>query len=157
MSDQEDHSNGNLVRASSSDLATIASVNPLVSRGIADLAQMRESPPAENLPMADSQQNNLHPSSAKLIASVRRRAAHFGRQAKRLRQLQSHLQGGWPVSELDLSKRTRMCLDRLGISSLDDLTSRTADELLESKNFGMTCLTEVRVKLRELGLVLRGD
>ena len=34
---------------------------------------------------------------------------------------------------------------------------RTADELLESKNFGMTSLTEVRDKLRQYGLALRGD
>jgi DNA-directed RNA polymerase subunit alpha len=37
------------------------------------------------------------------------------------------------------------------------LVSRTADELLEAKNFGMTSLTEVRDKLSALGLKLRGD
>jgi DNA-directed RNA polymerase subunit alpha len=34
---------------------------------------------------------------------------------------------------------------------------RTADELLESKNFGMTSLAEVREKLQQYGLTLRGD
>ena len=38
-----------------------------------------------------------------------------------------------------------------------ELIQRTADELLESKNFGMTSLTEVREKLRQYGLSLRGD
>jgi DNA-directed RNA polymerase subunit alpha len=62
-----------------------------------------------------------------------------------------------PVSDLNLSVRARKCMNRLGINSLGELINRTADELLESKNFGMTSLTEVREKLRQLGLSLRGD
>jgi DNA-directed RNA polymerase subunit alpha len=62
-----------------------------------------------------------------------------------------------PVSDLNLSVRARKCMNRLGINTLGDLINRTADELLESKNFGMTSLTEVRDKLRQFGLVLRGD
>ena len=61
------------------------------------------------------------------------------------------------VSELNLSVRARKCMNRLGINSMGDLVQRTADELLESKNFGMTSLTEVREKLRQFGLTLRGD
>jgi DNA-directed RNA polymerase subunit alpha len=61
------------------------------------------------------------------------------------------------VSELNLSVRARKCMNRLGINSMGDLIQRTADELLESKNFGMTSLTEVREKLRQFGLTLRGD
>ncbi|MCI0638735.1 MAG: tetratricopeptide repeat protein [Gemmataceae bacterium] len=62
-----------------------------------------------------------------------------------------------PVSELNLSVRARKCMNRLGINTLGDLIQRTADELLESKNFGMTSLNEVRDKLRQNGLTLRGD
>ena len=62
-----------------------------------------------------------------------------------------------PVSDLNLSVRARKCMNRLGINTLGDLIQRTADELLESKNFGMTSLTEVREKLRQFGLTLRGD
>jgi DNA-directed RNA polymerase subunit alpha len=62
-----------------------------------------------------------------------------------------------PVAELNLSVRARKCMNRLGINTLGDLIHRTGDELLESKNFGMTSLTEVREKLRQLGLGLRGD
>ncbi|MGH7226543.1 MAG: DNA-directed RNA polymerase subunit alpha C-terminal domain-containing protein, partial [Gemmataceae bacterium] len=61
------------------------------------------------------------------------------------------------VSDLNLSVRARKCMNRLGINSLGDLVSRTADELLESKNFGMTSLSEVREKLGQYGLTLRGD
>jgi DNA-directed RNA polymerase subunit alpha len=62
-----------------------------------------------------------------------------------------------PITELNLSVRARKCMNRLGINSLGDLVNRTADELLESKNFGMTSLNEVREKLAQLGLSLRGD
>jgi len=62
-----------------------------------------------------------------------------------------------PVSELNLSVRARKCMNRLGISTMADLCARTADELLEVKNFGQTSLLEVRDKLRQLGLKLRGD
>jgi DNA-directed RNA polymerase subunit alpha len=62
-----------------------------------------------------------------------------------------------PVSDLNLSVRARKCMNRLGINTLGDLVQRTADELLESKNFGQTSLTEVREKLQQYGLGLRGD
>ncbi|MGF1578149.1 MAG: DNA-directed RNA polymerase subunit alpha C-terminal domain-containing protein [Gemmataceae bacterium] len=64
---------------------------------------------------------------------------------------------GKPVAELNLSVRARKCMNRLGIATMGDLVQRTADELLESKNFGVTSLTEVREKLRQHGLTLRGD
>lgn len=62
-----------------------------------------------------------------------------------------------PVSELNLSVRARKCMNRLAISTLGELIQRTADELLEAKNFGMTSLTEVRDKLVNYNLKLRGD
>jgi DNA-directed RNA polymerase subunit alpha len=62
-----------------------------------------------------------------------------------------------PVTDLNLSVRARKCMNRLGINTLGDLVQRNADELLESKNFGMTSLSEVRDKLAQLGLTLRGD
>jgi DNA-directed RNA polymerase subunit alpha len=62
-----------------------------------------------------------------------------------------------PVSDLNLSVRARKCMNRLGINTLGELIQRTADELLESKNFGMTSLTEVRERLAQYGLTLRGD
>jgi len=62
-----------------------------------------------------------------------------------------------PVADLNLSVRARKCMNRLGITSLGDLVQRSADELLESKNFGVTSLTEVREKLAQYGLTLRGD
>jgi DNA-directed RNA polymerase subunit alpha len=48
-------------------------------------------------------------------------------------------------------------MTRLGITSLRELTARTADELLAAKNFGVTSLNEIRQKLEEQGLRLRND
>jgi DNA-directed RNA polymerase subunit alpha len=62
-----------------------------------------------------------------------------------------------PVADLNLSVRARKCMNRLGINSLGDLVSRSADELLESKNFGQTSLQEVKDKLNQYGLRLRDD
>ncbi len=62
-----------------------------------------------------------------------------------------------PVSDLNLSVRARKCMNRLGITTLGELIQRSADELLESKNFGQTSLREVREKLAQFNLKLRGD
>ena len=62
-----------------------------------------------------------------------------------------------PVSELNLSVRARKCMNRLNVATLGDLVQRTTDELLEAKNFGITSLNEVKEKLQQLGLKLRGD
>jgi DNA-directed RNA polymerase subunit alpha len=62
-----------------------------------------------------------------------------------------------PVSDLNLSVRARKCMNRLGIQTLGDLIQRTSEELLESKNFGQTSLNEVKEKLAQYGLALRGE
>jgi DNA-directed RNA polymerase subunit alpha len=62
-----------------------------------------------------------------------------------------------PIGELNLSVRAKKCTTKLGIASIGDLVRRTAEDLLECKNFGVTSLNEVREKLSERGLKLRGD
>lgn len=64
---------------------------------------------------------------------------------------------GKPISELNLSVRSRKCMSKLTLQTIGDLVSRTGDELLECKNFGVTSLNEVREKLSEMGLKLRND
>lgn len=48
------------------------------------------------------------------------------------------------IADFELSARSRNCLDRMGISTLGDLTRISEAELLASKNFGETSLKEVR-------------
>ena len=64
---------------------------------------------------------------------------------------------GKSVSELNLSVRARKCMNRLSITTIGELVSRSQDELMEAKNFGVTSLTEVKEKLTGMGLKLRGD
>jgi len=62
-----------------------------------------------------------------------------------------------PISDLNLSVRSRKCMSRLGITTIGELLARTADELLASRNFGVTSLNEIRAKLTEVNLKLRND
>jgi DNA-directed RNA polymerase subunit alpha len=62
-----------------------------------------------------------------------------------------------PITELNLSVRARKCMIRLGITVISELIRRTGDDLLECKNFGVTSLNEVREKLAQMGLKLRGE
>ena len=57
--------------------------------------------------------------------------------------------------DLELSVRSRRCMERLGIRSVRDLINKTEIELIAAKNFGMTSLNEIKRKLKELGLDLR--
>jgi DNA-directed RNA polymerase subunit alpha len=62
-----------------------------------------------------------------------------------------------PISDLNLSVRARKCMVRLGLTTIGELIRKTGDDLLECKNFGVTSLNEVRDKLTQMGLKLRGD
>lgn len=62
-----------------------------------------------------------------------------------------------PIADLNLSVRARKCMVRLGLTTIGELCRRTGDDLLECKNFGVTSLNEVREKLTQAGLKLRGD
>jgi DNA-directed RNA polymerase subunit alpha len=61
---------------------------------------------------------------------------------------------GMSLSELNLSVRASNCLESENIMTVRDLVTRSEDQLLEVRNFGETTLSEVRHKLRDLGLHL---
>lgn len=61
------------------------------------------------------------------------------------------------ISDLALSVRARKCMSRLNITTVGELIQRTPDELLSTRNFGVTSLNEIRAKLQEAGLALRND
>lgn len=61
------------------------------------------------------------------------------------------------ITEINLSVRARKCMTKLGISTIGELLRRTGEDLMECKNFGVTSLNEVREKLSERGLRLRGE
>ncbi len=59
------------------------------------------------------------------------------------------------VNELQLSVRARKALALLNINTIGDLCAHTEAELMGVKNFGMTSLDEIKIKLTENGLSLR--
>ncbi|MEM9351666.1 MAG: DNA-directed RNA polymerase subunit alpha C-terminal domain-containing protein [Planctomycetota bacterium] len=59
-----------------------------------------------------------------------------------------------PVTDFELSVRSRNCLQKMGIMTLGDLTETSEQELLASKNFGETSLVEIREMLSSKGLEL---
>ena len=61
-----------------------------------------------------------------------------------------------PIEDLDLSERPRNCLKRAQINTVGELLTKTDDDLLNITNFGQKSLDEVKAKLDERGLALRG-
>ena len=59
------------------------------------------------------------------------------------------------IDTLDLSVRSRKCMERLGINTIGALVMKTEAELLSAKNFGQTSLNEIKMRLEERGLRLK--
>src|SRR6516164_9968762 len=59
-----------------------------------------------------------------------------------------------PVTDFELSVRSRNCLKKLNIKTLGDLTRVNEAQLLSSKNFGETSLNEIKDILGTKGLRL---
>jgi DNA-directed RNA polymerase subunit alpha len=60
-----------------------------------------------------------------------------------------------PLSELELSVRSRNCVAFLGVTTVGELCGRTEAELMSCKNFGQTSMNEIKQKLAELGVSLK--
>lgn len=58
------------------------------------------------------------------------------------------------IDELELSVRSYNCLKRAGINTVEELTNRTAEDMMKVRNLGRKSLEEVLAKLKELGLQL---
>ncbi|MBR2319178.1 MAG: DNA-directed RNA polymerase subunit alpha [Clostridia bacterium] len=61
------------------------------------------------------------------------------------------------IEELDFSVRSFNCLKRAGINTVEDLISKTEDDMMKVRNLGRKSLEEVINKLESLGLALRDD
>jgi DNA-directed RNA polymerase subunit alpha len=72
----------------------------------------------------------------------------IGSEADRRKLLQK------PLAELELSVRSRHCMNVLGLKSVGELCAKSESELMTIKNFGQTSLNEVKQKLAEIGLSL---
>jgi len=61
------------------------------------------------------------------------------------------------IEELDLSVRSFNCLKRANINTVEDLISKTEDEMIKVRNLGRKSLEEVVHKLAMMGLSLNSD
>lgn len=61
------------------------------------------------------------------------------------------------IEELDLSVRSFNCLKRANINTVEDLISKTQDEMMKVRNLGRKSLEEVMNKLAMMGLSLADD
>lgn len=56
------------------------------------------------------------------------------------------------IEELELSVRSYNCLKRAGINTIEDLTSRTENEMHKIRNLGLKSLNEIKNILKDKGL-----
>lgn len=61
------------------------------------------------------------------------------------------------IEELDLSVRSFNCLKRASINNVEDLISRTGEDMMKVRNMGRKSLEEVQNKLAMMGLSLASD
>ena len=61
------------------------------------------------------------------------------------------------IEELDLSVRSFNCLKRANINTVEDLISKTQEEMIKVRNLGRKSLEEVEHKLAMMGLALASD
>ena len=61
------------------------------------------------------------------------------------------------IEDLELSVRSFNCLKRAGISTVEDLTSKTISDMMKVRNLGKKSLDEVTNKLHALGLDFRKE
>ena len=61
------------------------------------------------------------------------------------------------IEELDLSVRSYNCLKRAGINTVQDLASRSENDMMKVRNLGRKSLEEVIAKLEAMGLSLSKD
>ena len=59
------------------------------------------------------------------------------------------------IDELELSVRSYNCLKRAGINTVEELCSKTSEDMMKVRNLGRKSLEEVLSKLKELGLQLQ--
>ena len=59
------------------------------------------------------------------------------------------------IDELELSVRSYNCLKRAGINTVEELCSKTSEDMMKVRNLGRKSLEEVLSKLKELGLQLK--
>ena len=83
-----------------------------------------------------------------------------GRQAAVLKnetESQTKSSSSLSIDELELSVRSYNCLKRAGINTVEELLTKTSDEMMKVRNLGKKSLDEVLAKLKEKNLHLKDE
>jgi DNA-directed RNA polymerase alpha subunit len=83
---------------------------------------------------------------------ARSRRRRVGQRSGKYKQLVDSL--SMPVTNLHLSARAAMCLQKLNVQYVYDLVEKSPADLLVTRNFGKQSLREIRDTLAAMGLTL---
>ena len=61
------------------------------------------------------------------------------------------------IDDLDLTVRSYNCLKRAGISTVEELTQKTEEEMSRVRNLGKKSLKEVKEKLQAMNLSFKSS
>lgn len=95
-----------------------------------------------------------HPRARLYLSDVSASASQFYDEEKKRNEDKHAAVLGIPVTDFELSVRSRNCLANMNVRTLGDLISLSEQELLAFKNFGETSLTEIKQILMQKGLKL---
>jgi DNA-directed RNA polymerase subunit alpha len=140
LSKMEIRTLGDLVRKTEEELLTYKNF------GETSLTEIKDVLSSKGLVLGMFEEENMDEVTRRVLAATRKAEDEAERDILR-----------HSVDELELSMRSRRCLDSLGVKTIGDLASMTKDELLSTRNFGRTSLDEIREKLAEHELALSGD
>ena len=103
--------------------------------------------------MAVLRTNSNHPRANLYMKDVESARSMFMDDDERSRSSRNMI-SDVPISDFELSVRSRNCLKKMDIKSLGDLLRVSEQELLSYKNFGETSLNEIKALLQSKGLRL---
>lgn len=95
-----------------------------------------------------------HPRARLYLADVSASASQYYDEEKKRNEDKHAAVLSIPVTDFELSVRSRNCLANMNVRTLGDLISLSEQELLAFKNFGETSLTEIKQILTQKGLKL---
>jgi DNA-directed RNA polymerase subunit alpha len=140
LSKMEIHTLGDLVQKTEPELLSYKNF------GETSLTEIKDVLAGKGLVLGMFEEENMDEVTRRVLAATRKAEDDAERDILR-----------HSVDELELSMRSRRCLDSLGVKTIGDLTSMSKDELLSTRNFGRTSLDEIREKLAEHRLTLSGE
>ena len=140
---------------------SVRSRNCLAKMNVKTLGDMVRKTEAELLAYKNFGETSLREIKQLLESKGLRLGMHKEEEQKRARAQRLRLGGqenavlAKPIMDLELSVRSRKCMQRLNIETIGDLCEKSEADLLATKNFGQTSLNEIKQKLGEINLALK--